>query len=178
MCVRLVSQSYLILCLSMDRSLPAPLSTEFSSKNTGMGSHSLLQGIFLTQGSNPGLLHCRQILDHVNHQGSPRINHIIALKKKILGRVNQSYQLAVDWKHSQSQVPLCQKRASLTHRSFLKTNLLSSVPTTCPTHVPNSPKSGPCLLGTKTCVLQWQKKNNNKEQVYIVGYVSEGGNVP
>ena len=28
-------------------------------KNTGMGSHSLLQGIFLTQGSNPGLLHCR-----------------------------------------------------------------------------------------------------------------------
>ena len=31
-------------------------------KNTGMGSHSLLQGIFLTQGSNLGLLHCRQIL--------------------------------------------------------------------------------------------------------------------
>ena len=31
-------------------------------KNTGVGSHSLLQGIFLTQGSNLGLLHCRQIL--------------------------------------------------------------------------------------------------------------------
>ena len=31
-------------------------------KNTGVGGHSLLQGIFLTQGSNLGLLHCRQIL--------------------------------------------------------------------------------------------------------------------
>ena len=31
-------------------------------KNTGVGDHSLLQGIFLTQGSNPGLLHWRQII--------------------------------------------------------------------------------------------------------------------
>ena len=31
-------------------------------KNTGVGCHALLQGIFLTQGSNPGLPHCRQIL--------------------------------------------------------------------------------------------------------------------
>ena len=33
--------------------------------------HSLLQGIFLTQGSNLGLLHYRQILYHLSHQGSP-----------------------------------------------------------------------------------------------------------
>ena len=33
-------------------------------KNTRVGSHSLLRGIFLTQGSNPGLLHHRQILSH------------------------------------------------------------------------------------------------------------------
>ena len=39
-------------------------------QNTGMGSHSLLQGIFPTQGSNPGLLHCRQIL-YLSHKGSP-----------------------------------------------------------------------------------------------------------
>ena len=37
-----------------------------------MGSHYLLQGIFQTQGLNPGLLHCRQILYHLSHQGSPR----------------------------------------------------------------------------------------------------------
>ena len=33
-------------------------------------SHSLLQGIFLTQGSNPGLLHCRQILYRLSYQGN------------------------------------------------------------------------------------------------------------
>ena len=36
-----------------------------------MGSLYFLQGIFLTQGSNPGLLHCRQILYQLSHQGSP-----------------------------------------------------------------------------------------------------------
>ena len=40
-------------------------------KNTGVGCHSLLHVIFLTQGSNPGLLHCRQILYHLSYQGSP-----------------------------------------------------------------------------------------------------------
>ena len=40
-------------------------------QNTGVGSLSLLQGIFPTQGSNPGLLHCRQILYQLNHKGSP-----------------------------------------------------------------------------------------------------------
>ena len=40
-------------------------------QNTGVGGHSLLQGIFPTQGRNPGVLHCRQILYHLSHQGSP-----------------------------------------------------------------------------------------------------------
>ena len=40
-------------------------------KNTGMGYHFLLQGIFPTQGSNLDLLLCRQILYHLSHQGSP-----------------------------------------------------------------------------------------------------------
>ena len=36
-----------------------------------MSGHSLLQGIFLTQGWNPGLLYCRQILYCLSHKGSP-----------------------------------------------------------------------------------------------------------
>ena len=40
-------------------------------QNTEVGSRSLLQGIFLTQASNPGLLYCRQILYQLSHQGSP-----------------------------------------------------------------------------------------------------------
>ena len=43
-------------------------------QNTGMGSLSLFQGIFPTPGLNPGLLHCRQILHHLSHQGSPKQN--------------------------------------------------------------------------------------------------------
>ena len=40
-------------------------------QNTGVGSHSLLQGIFPTQGLNSGLQHCRQILYQLSHKGSP-----------------------------------------------------------------------------------------------------------
>ena len=40
-------------------------------QNTGVGSLSLLQGIFPTQGSNPGLLRCKQILYQLSHKGSP-----------------------------------------------------------------------------------------------------------
>ena len=40
---------------------------ESPGKKTGVGSHSLLQGIFLTQGLNLGLLHCRQILYHLKY---------------------------------------------------------------------------------------------------------------
>ena len=41
------------------------------ARNITMGCHFLLQGIFLTQGSNPRLLHCRQILYNPSHRGSP-----------------------------------------------------------------------------------------------------------
>ena len=47
-------------------------------QNTGVGSRSLLQGIFPTQGSNPGLPHCRQILYRLSHQGSPKILEWVA----------------------------------------------------------------------------------------------------
>ena len=44
---------------------------DFPDKNTGMSSYFLLQGIFPTQGSDLCCLHCRQILYHLSHQGSP-----------------------------------------------------------------------------------------------------------
>ena len=45
----------------------------FPGQNTGVGSCSLLQGIFPTQRSNPGLPHCRWVLYQPSHQGNPRI---------------------------------------------------------------------------------------------------------
>ena len=63
---------------------PARLLCPWNSpgKNTGVGSHSLLQGIFPTQGSKPSLLHCRQILYCLSHQGSPIFFHTVALYPK------------------------------------------------------------------------------------------------
>ena len=52
---------------------PWTLSWHSPGQNTGVGSFSLLQGIFPTQGSNPGLPHCRWILYQLNHKESPRI---------------------------------------------------------------------------------------------------------
>ena len=43
-------------------------------KSTGVGCHLLLQGIFPTQASNPGLLHCRKILYHLSHRGAHGID--------------------------------------------------------------------------------------------------------
>ena len=63
-----VSQSCLTLCD------PHGLYSPWNSlgQNTGVGSLSFLQGIFPTQGLNPGLLPCRQILSQLSHHGSPR----------------------------------------------------------------------------------------------------------
>ena len=47
-------------------------------QNTGVGSLFLLQGIFPTQGWNAGLPHCRQILYHLSHKGSPRLLEWVA----------------------------------------------------------------------------------------------------
>ena len=49
----------------------APLSMDSPGKNTGVGCHFLLQGIFLIQESNPSLLHCRQILYHLSYREVP-----------------------------------------------------------------------------------------------------------
>ena len=65
----LVTQSGLTLGDSTDYSPPGS-SVHWNSpgNSTGMGSLALLQGIFPTQGSNLGLSHCIQILDHLSHQ--------------------------------------------------------------------------------------------------------------
>ena len=78
-CACLVAQSCPALCDPMDCNPPgSSVHVDSSEKNTGVGCHALLPGIFSTQGSNPGLLHCRRSLYHLNHQGSPRILELVA----------------------------------------------------------------------------------------------------
>ena len=63
-CARLFVTPWIVACTK----LLSPW--DFQGKSTGVGCHFPLQGTFPTQGSNPGLLHCRQTLDHLSHQGS------------------------------------------------------------------------------------------------------------
>ena len=75
----LVTHSCPTLCHPMDCSPPgSSVHGDSPGKNSGVGCHALLQGIFPTQGLNPGLPHCRQILYHLSHQGSPRILEWVA----------------------------------------------------------------------------------------------------
>ena len=68
----LVAPLCLTLCNPMDYSPPgSSVHGDSPGKNTGVGCHSLFQGIFPTQGPNPGFPHYRWILYHLSHQGSP-----------------------------------------------------------------------------------------------------------
>ena len=64
-------------------------------QNTGVGSRFLIQGIFPTQGSNWGLLHCRWILYQPNYQGSPKIYTAVWFSE-------QRVKVAIESKHEVS----------------------------------------------------------------------------
>ena len=79
-----------------------------SGKKTGVGCRFLPQGIFPTQGSYPDLLHYRQILYHLNNQGSPEVS---LQNPKMLGAVTSQVTLpglgVREGKSQQSEVSTC-----------------------------------------------------------------------
>ena len=84
-----VAQSCPTLCKPTDGSpLGSSVHGDSLGKNIGVGSHSLLQEIFPKQGSNPGLPHCRWILYHLSHQGSPVYNDIYHLALALLNHLH------------------------------------------------------------------------------------------
>ena len=62
--------------------------------NTGVGSLFLLQGIFPTHGSNPGLPHCWQILYQLSHQGSQYPENYSSKLKRVANRVDLRKKLS------------------------------------------------------------------------------------
>ena len=69
-CMCLVVQLCPTLCDPLDCSPPgSSVNGDSPGKNTGVGCHALLQGIFPTQGLNPGLPYCRWTLYHLSNQG-------------------------------------------------------------------------------------------------------------
>ena len=71
----LVTKSSLTLETPQTVARQAPLPLESPGKNTGAGCHFLLQGIFLTQGLNPSLLHCRQFLYRLSNEATVNKTH-------------------------------------------------------------------------------------------------------
>ena len=66
-CAASVAQSCVTLCGPVDCSPPgSSVHGDSPGKNAGVGCHALLQGIFRTQGPNPGLPHCRWVLYHLS----------------------------------------------------------------------------------------------------------------
>ena len=94
----------------------APLSPGFSSKNTGMGCHSLLQGIFPTQGSNPGLPHYRRILYGLSHQGSPPFFDTIYKHWECMRRKTSCWRFA-EWQNQQAY-PVLSPKVSMMKESL------------------------------------------------------------
>ena len=93
--------NHLILCrplLLLPSVLPSESRSVMSSlnspgQNTGVGSSSFLQGIFPTQGSNPGLPHYRRILYQLSHKGSPVVTSIRVFSSESPLRIRwQKYQ--------------------------------------------------------------------------------------
>ena len=76
----LVAHSCPTLCDPMDGGPPgSSVHGDSPGKNTGVGCHALLQGVFPTQGLNPGLPHCGQIIYQLSHQGNPKnVQHSVS----------------------------------------------------------------------------------------------------
>ena len=100
----------------------APLSMEFSRQEYWSGLPFLLQGTFLTQGSNPGLPHCRQILYHLSHQGSPTYSLVAQMVKPniyiYIYKINKTYYVA-QWRRQWHPTPALLPEKSHGQRSLV-----------------------------------------------------------
>ena len=122
-------------------------------QNTGVGNLSLLQGIFPTQGSNPGLMHCRQILYQLSHKGSNSYVGLVFIlyynsphtrnplrdlpppQHKVPGYTKRSLQNRTSWAahHKQSQTQVAFSMAELTsHPRSISTHSLDAYSTLSP----------------------------------------------
>ena len=122
----------------MDCSPPASsVHRDSPGKNTGGGCLAILQGIFPTQGSNPGLPHCRRILYQLSHQGSSPNTPPMAKPRKSLDPfdVFVIWFLNVCWKTSETCLPPPCKH--------LVSRVFHCLPGISETSLP----SGPCFPG-------------------------------
>ena len=111
-CTFLVTQFCLTLCDPMNCSPPgSSVYGDSPGKNTGVGCHALLQGLFPNQGLDPSLPHCRWILYHLSHQESPRKQHFFFFKLDhgffVFTKIIQSFSTSLRVKTRKSEFSQC-----------------------------------------------------------------------
>ena len=133
----------LTLCDLMDCSLARLFCPWYSpDKITGVGCHCLLQGIFLTQGSNSGLLYCRQILYYLSYRRSPHDN--IAAQRLCLAMRKKAQSLHCG---TPAPEPFRSVSDTVSSASQLLHHGAAALVTGCPGSAPHvSPVSEPCHL--------------------------------
>ena len=105
----------------------APLPWNSPGKNTGGGSHCLHKGIFLTQGSNQGLPHCKQILYGLSHLWSPWATvHGVEKSRKWLRLILSLSPPYVTWDLKLTALCRCHGFYAFSHAAFSAWNTLSS----------------------------------------------------
>ena len=129
-------------------------------QDSGVGSLSLLQGIFPTQGSNPGLLHCRRILYHLSHRGSPQVClHTSVVSDSMWHCGLQSARLLCPWDSPGKNTGvgwLCPPTEDLPNPGTEPASLMSpaSGGGFLPRVPPARPNSGGICHETRWCLLQ------------------------
>ena len=113
------------------------------SQNTGVGSLSLLQGIFLTQGLNPGLLHCRRILYQLS-------------SVQLLSRLRL---FATPW------ITACQASLSITSSEFTQTNVHRVGDAIQPSHPLSSPSPPAPNPSQHQSLFQWVNSSHEVAKV-------------
>ena len=96
---------------------------DFPGKNTGVGCHFLLKGIFLTQGSHPSLLHCKQIYHRATKSHQKKVSHKARPVLRV-GEINSTSE----WELLQKQIA----KSVSTGRGEVLWLFLQSVDCTCP----------------------------------------------
>ena len=117
-----VAQSCPTFCHPMDYTVHG-IPWNSPGQNTGVGSLSLLQWIFPTQGSNPGLSHCRQILYQLSHKGSPLMVCITwkNQREEVFFNIDQCRPSCISQDKSDNGKPIQNKQTKLssTHQSYI-----------------------------------------------------------
>ena len=131
----------------MDCSFPgSSVHANSPGKNTGVCSCSLLQGIFPSQGSNPGCIHCRQTLYHPSHQGSSVVSFLSVL---ILSVSLLCHLLDLSCAPTPCDPVDCSPPGSLS-MGFSRQEYWSGLPCPFPRDLPD-PGIKPCLFGHLHC---------------------------